>query len=159
MDGSVPLFLPQLASLYHAAAPLAEALIRVTVGLALVPHALRFSLGMFPNSGSRALSIAALQGGLERSGYRPTWFWAYAILVVEFVGGPMLALGLVTRPVAAVIFVFLINAMIEHWRFDGYFWNKLGLEYPMIWSAGVLFFVVNGGGVYSLDSWLIGREF
>ena len=159
MDGTIPLFLPQMAPLYHAAAPVAEALIRVVVGLALVPHALRFCFGMFPNSGSRALSIAALEVGLARSGYRPTWLWARAILVVEFAGGPMLAAGLLTRPVAAVIFIFLINAMIEHWRFDGYFWNKLGLEYPMIWSAAVLFFVIHGGGLYSLDSWLVGHEF
>ena len=159
MDGSTPLFLPQMAPLYQAAAPVAETLIRIVVGLALIPHALRFCFGMFPNSGSRALSIDILKVGLERSGYRPGRLWAYAIAVTELAGGPMLALGLLTRPAAAVIFVFLLNAVIEHWRFDGYFWNKLGLEYPMIWSAAVLFFVVHGGGIYSLDSWLVGHEF
>ena len=159
MDGSTPLFLPQMAPIYQAAAPAAEALIRVIVGLALIPHGLRFCFGLFPNTGSRALSIDILVVGLERSGYRPARFWAYAIAATQFIGGPMLALGLFTRPVALVILVFLVNAVIEHARFDGYFWNKLGLEYPMIWSAGVLFFVVNGGGAYSLDHWLVGRAF
>ncbi len=159
MDNAIPLIVPQMAPLYHALAPAAETLIRVVVALALIPHGLRICFGLFPNSGSRILSIELLVGGLERSGYRPARFWAMVVIATEFVGGPMLALGLLTRPVAAVIFVFLLNAAIEHARFDGYFWNKLGLEYPMIWSAAALFFVVHGGGPYSLDAWLVGREF
>jgi putative oxidoreductase len=159
MDIATPLFLPQLGPIYSALAPAALALVRAIVGLALVPHALRFCFGLFPQSGSRILSLALLTGALERSGYRPGRVWAIAIAVLELVGGPMLALGLFTRPVAFAIFIFLLNAVIEHARFDGYFWNKLGLEYAMIWAAAVLVFVVAGGGPYSLDSWLVGYEF
>ena len=79
--------------------------------------------------------------------------------VAFFQGSYWLALGLLTRPVAFAAFIFLVMGVIEHWRFDGYFWNKLGLEYPMIWSAAMLFFVIHGGGPYSLDSWIVGREF
>jgi putative oxidoreductase len=158
-EGSAPLIVPQLGSVYQALGPWAETLTRIVVGLALVPHGLRFSLGMFPNSGSRILSMELLTTQLTRSGYRPARFWAHAIAVVELVGGPMLALGLFTRPVALVVFLFLVNAVIEHARFAGYFWNKLGLEYCMVWSVAVLFFVVNGGGIYSLDHRLLGREF
>ena len=79
MDASTPLFLPQLAPIYQAVSPVAETLIRAIVGLALIPHALRFCFGLFPNSGSRALSIDILTAGLERSGYRPGRFWAFAI--------------------------------------------------------------------------------
>ena len=154
-----PLFLPQLGALYHALGPACETLIRAIVGLALVPHGLRLSFGLFPNTGSRILSLELLTGQLGRSGYRPAWFWARAIAVTELAGGPMLALGLFTRPVSLAVFLFLITAVIEHARFDGYFWNKLGVEYPMIWAAAVLFFVVHGGGPYSLDAWLVGREF
>jgi putative oxidoreductase len=159
MDGATPLFWPQLGPIYHAAAPLAETLARIVVSLALVPHGLRFVFGLFPNSGSRALSLAALSMGLEKHGYRPGWFWAVAIATLELAGGPLLALGLFTRPLALAAFLFLVVAAIEHWRFDGYFWNVTGLEYPMVWSAGMLFFVVHGGGPYSLDSWLLGHEF
>jgi len=159
MDGSIPLFLPQMGPVYHGLAPAVAALARVVVGLALVPHALRFCFGFFPDTGSRIVSFALLSGALERSGYRPGRLWAIAIAVTELTGGPMLALGLFTRPVAVVIFVFLVNAVIEHWRFDGYFWNKLGLEYPMIWAAAVLVFVGQGGGPFSLDAWLVGRAF
>ncbi len=158
MDAT-PLFLPPLGAVYDALGPAAETLIRVVVGLALVPHGLRFCLGLFPNTGSRILSLELLAAQLQRSGYRPAPFWARAIAVTELAGGPMLALGLFTRPVALAVFIFLITAVIEHARFDGYFWNKLGLEYPMIWSAAILFFVIHGGGPYSLDAWLVGHEF
>ena len=159
MNGATPLLWPQLGPLYQAATPIAETLIRVVVSLALVPHALRFTFGLFPNSGTRALSLAGLRAGLAAHGYRPAWFWAVAIASLELVGGPLLALGLFTRPLALAAFVFLVMAAIDHWRFDGYFWNVTGLEYPMVWSAGMLFFVVHGGGPYSLDSWLLGYEF
>ncbi|HUZ74465.1 MAG TPA: DoxX family protein [Stellaceae bacterium] len=159
MDGSTPLFLPQMGAVYQAVTPVAETLVRVVVGLALVPHALRFCFGLFPDSGSRILSFDILTAALERSGYRPGRVWALAIAATELAGGPLLALGLFTRPVALVIFIFHLNAMIEHWRFDGYFWNKLGLEYAMIWAAATLIFVVQGGGPYSLDAWLVGRQF
>lgn len=159
MDGATPLFWPALGPFYHATAPVAETLARVVVALALVPHGLRFAFGFFPNSGSRALSLGALRAMLDSHGYRPGWFWAPAIAALELAGGPLLAFGLFTRPLALAAFVFLVMAAFEHWRFDGYFWNTLGLEYPMVWSAGMLFFVVHGGGPYSLDSWLVGHEF
>ena len=53
------------------------------------------------------------------------------------------------------LFVFFLGAAYDHARFDGYFWNKLGLEYPMLWGAVALFFVFAGGGAISLDQlWL-----
>ena len=159
MDTATPLILPQLGGVYQALTPIAETLIRVVVGLALVPHGLRFTFGMFPNSGTRALTLGALGTMLDTHGYRPGRLWAVAIAALELVGGPLLALGLLTRPLALASFIFLVMGVIEHWRFDGYFWNKLGLEYPMIWAAAALFFVLHGGGPYSLDSWLIGHEF
>ena len=156
---STPLILPQLAAVYRALAPWADTLIRIVVGLALVPHGLRFSFGWFPNSGSRIMTLGGLGTMLDAKGYRPGRLWAIAIAVLELAGGPMLALGLFTRPVALAGFVFLVMGVIEHWRFDGYFWNKLGLEYPMIWSAAMLVFVIYGGGPVHSDSLLLRHEF
>jgi len=40
----------------------------------------------------------------------------------------------------------------------GYFWNTLGLEYTLMWTVAAFYFLVYGGGLYSLDHFLIGRE-
>jgi putative oxidoreductase len=151
------LFLPQLAPLYAALTPWAAALLRAAVGLALVPHALRFLFGWFPDSGARARSVAALAGALDRNGYRPGRLWAAAIILTEIVGGPLLALGLFTRPVCLPIVILLVLSVVAHWR-DGWFWNTLGIEYPLLWAACALYFLVNGGGAISLDR-MIGWEF
>jgi putative oxidoreductase len=151
-----PLFFPALGSIYQTMAPWTEALLRVAVGLALVPHGLRNTFGMFPNTGVRSHNLTQLAEQLDRDGYRPGRFWAPAISVTQLVGGPLLALGLFTRPVALVILVFLVVANCERWRVGKYFWNQLGLEYTLMWTVAAIYFLVNGGGTISLDH-LIGR--
>ena len=141
-----------MASLLQTLAPFAYALLRVAVGLALVPHGLRNTFGLFPNTGVAALNIAALAKQLDAGGYRPGKFWAPAISLTQLVGGPLLALGLFTRPVAAAVLVFLLVANVERWRVGGYFWNKLGLEYTLMWTIATFYVSVQGGGLYSLDT-------
>ncbi len=150
--------IPQLASLYQTLAPFAYALLRVAVGLALVPHGLRNTFGFFPNTGVRAHDHKALAAQLDRDGYRPGKFWAPAISATQLVGGPLLALGLFTRPVAALVLIFLLVADVERWRVGRYFWNQLGLEYTLMWTIAAFYILVQGGGLYSLDHWL-GRAF
>ena len=159
LDTSTPLFIPQVSSLYQSLAPWAEALLRAWVGLALVPHGLRNTFGMFPTTGVRSRNLAELARQLDDDGYRPGKIWAPAISVTQLVGGPMLALGLLTRPVAFVILVFLLVANIERWRVGKYFWNQLGLEYTLMWTLAAFFFLVHGGGPISLDRLLVGRQF
>lgn len=158
LDTSAPLIVPQLGDLYRSLAPWAEALLRVVVGLALVPHGLRNTFGMFPWTGVRSHSLAELAQQLDRDGYRPGKFWAPAISITQLVGGPMLALGLFTRPVAVPIVIFLIVSNYERWRVGGYFWNQTGLEYTLMWTVAALYFLVHGGGAIALDHLLIGRE-
>ncbi|HEX4411156.1 MAG TPA: DoxX family protein [Xanthobacteraceae bacterium] len=132
-------------------APFADALLRVAVGLALVPHGLRNTFGLFPNTGAQALNLGVLAKYLDESGYRPGWFWARAISLTQLVGGPLLALGLFTRPVATVVLIFLLVANVERWRIGKYFWNRLGLEYTLMWTIATFWVLIHGGGLYSLD--------
>jgi len=146
-----------VAALLQTFAPFADALLRVAVGLALVPHGLRNTFGFFPNTGVRALNLKALAAQLDHDGYRPGKLWAPAISVTQLVGGPLLALGLFTRPVAAVVLVFLLVTDVERWRVGRYFWNKLGMEYTLMWTVAAFFVLIHGGGRYSLDH-LIGWD-
>ena len=146
-----------MSSLYQTLSPLAYVLLRLAVGLALVPHGLRNTFGFFPNTGVRALNLKDLAVQLDDSGYRPGQFWAPAVSVTQLVGGPLLALGLFTRPVAAVVLIFLLVANVERWRVGKYFWNQLGLEYTLMWTIATFYVLIHGGGLYSLD-YVIGRD-
>jgi putative oxidoreductase len=149
---------PDLNPVYAALLPWAEALLRAWCGLALIPHGLRAFFGWFPNSGSRILNPTLLAKGIERTGFRPGRAWLPVIALVQFGAGPALALGLFTRPAALLVFVFFLGATYDHARFDGYFWNKLGMEYPALWGLVALFFAVAGGGALSLDHLWLGWE-
>src|SRR6201988_5574898 len=100
-DPSAPLLIPAPGGIYQALEPWAEALLRVWVGLALVPHGLRNTFGFFPNTGVRALNLTDLAKQLDETGYRPGKLWAPAISLIQLVGGALLALGLFPRPGAA----------------------------------------------------------
>ena len=157
-DTSTPLIFLALGPLYEALAPWAEALLRASVGLALVPHGLRNTFGMFPKSGVRSHSISELAAQLDHDGYRPGKLWAPLISMTQLVAGPLLALGLFTRAAAIPILLFLIVTNAERWRVGRYFWNQLGLEYTLMWTVAVFYFLIHGGGIISLDH-LIGRAF
>ncbi len=150
--------IPQLSALFQTLAPVAYALLRIAVGLALVPHGLRNTFGLFPNTGAIALNLTDFAASLDRSGHRPGWFWARAISIVQLVGGPLLAVGFLTRPIAVVVLLFLLVADVERWRVGKYFWNKLGLEYTLMWTIATFYVLVHGGGLYSVDR-LIGWAF
>jgi putative oxidoreductase len=140
-----------LSSLYQTLLPFADALLRVAVGLALVPHGLRNTFGFFPNTGVRALNLTALAKQLDENGYRPGKLWAPAISATQLIGGPLLALGLFTRPVAAVVLIFLLVTNVERWRVGRYFWNQLGMEYTLMWTTATFYVLISGPGRYSLD--------
>src|SRR5260221_6624949 len=157
-DPTTPLIMPGLANVYLALAPIAEALLRVIVGLALVPHGLRMTFGCFAGTGRQVDSRKSLAVQLDQSGYRPAWLWTPAISVTELMCGPLFALGLFTRTMAVPIFIFLTVSNVERWRVGGYFWNTFGLEYTLMWTVAAFYFVIHGGGLYSLDHFLIGWE-
>jgi putative oxidoreductase len=154
-----PLIVPALGSLYHALSPWVEALLRFVVGMALVPHGLRMCLGYFKGTGGPISSVQQVAAMFDRKGYKPGRLWAYGVVLTQFVAAPCLALGLFTRPMALPVFLLLVLSAYDHAKYDGYFWNKMGVEYPAMWAAGALYFLVHGGGMISLDHLLLGREF
>jgi putative oxidoreductase len=158
MADSTSLIMPAIGALYQALAPLSEALLRAVVGLALVPHGLRVTFGLFAGTGLKIRNLKMLANQLDETGYRPGRLWAPAISITELVCGPLLAVGLFAHVAAAPIFIFLAVSNVERWRVGGYFWNTLGLEYTLMWTVATFYFLVHGGGVWSLDQVLIGRE-
>src|ERR1700682_5615604 len=139
-----------------ALAPAVEALLRVMVGLALVPHGLRMTFGLFAHSGLKVRNLTQLSAQLDGDGYRPGRGWAPAISLTELVAGPLLALGLFTRLAAVPIVIFLAVSCWERWHKGGWFWNQQGVEYTLMWTVAAAYFLVHGGGVYSFDYLVFG---
>ena len=144
--------IPALAPLYRTLSPFSDVLIRATAGLLLVPHGAQKLFGWFGGHG-----LEGTAGWLESIGFAPGMVFALLIGSLEFFGGLMLALGLLTRPVAAAVFVFMVQAFFVHLP-AGYAWNEGGFEMPLFWGLVVLAVLIRGGGHYSVDR-LIGREF
>lgn len=143
---------PQFARISGQLSPLAEPLLRVTAGLLLVPHGAQKLFGWFGGYGLQATGqFFAAKLGLPAS---------FALLagVIEFAGGIALALGFLTRPVAALVAAVMAVAIVAVHLPAGFFWTGGGFEYPLLWGVVALVFVIRGGGSYSVDA-LIGREF
>jgi putative oxidoreductase len=115
------------------------------------------TFGLFANTGAPVTSLGKLAAMLDQRGWRPGRLWAPVISATELIGGPLLVLGLFTRLAAIPVVILLIFSIIEH-RKDGWFWNTLGMEYPIIWSAAAIYILVHGAGPISLDA-LIGWQF
>jgi uncharacterized membrane protein YphA (DoxX/SURF4 family) len=59
----------------------------------------------------------------------------------QLVAGPMLALGPIHSLAACPIVVFLVVSNYERWRVGGFFWNKMGLEFMLMWTVAALYFL------------------
>jgi putative oxidoreductase len=146
-----------LLGLAETMTPIIEALLRVMVGVALVPHGLRVTFGFFRGTGLPASNLKLLVAQLDRDGYRPGRVWAPAISATELIAGPLLALGLFTRIAAIPVVIFLGVSCWERWHKGGWFWNTQGLEYTLMWTIAAAYFLARGGGMFSLDYLLIGH--
>jgi putative oxidoreductase len=143
---------PQFARLSAALSPFAEPLLRAATGLLLVPHGAQKLFGWFGGYGLDATGqFFAAKLGLPAS-------FALIAGLIEFVGGLALALGFLTRPVAALVAAVMAVAVVKVHLPAGFFWTAGGYEYPLLWGVAALFFAVRGGGRLSVDA-RIGREF
>jgi putative oxidoreductase len=83
--------------------------------------------------------------------------WAYFIGGLEFLGGIMLAIGLLTRIVAAAFVIeMLVISFAVLWPV--WSWGRRGMEYALLMGIVALAILLRGGGRYSIDHY-IGREF
>jgi putative oxidoreductase len=144
---ATPAWLPGLG-------PLVDTLFRVVTGAALVPYVLRSSFGFFPNTGLPLGTVRSTADYMNRFGWKPGMLWAVVSTLNNLIVGPMLALGLFTRLSALLCGALLFLSACHHLRKDGYFANQNGFEHYGLWTLCCLYFVVHGGGPFSLDALL-----
>ena len=144
VDSSVDrnrLYVPGVAGLYERLAPLSYTLIRVTLGLLLIPHGYS---KLFLND---AVSTSR---NFVNFGWSNPIVWAYFIGALEFFGGILLAVGLFTRIVAATIFIEM-NVICFAVLWPNWSWGKRGMEYALFMGIVALAIFFRGGGRWSLD--------
>jgi len=144
-------YVPALGGIYGKLEPFALLILRVGIGLILMPHGAQKLFGWFGGMGFE--KFVALFNTL---GYRPGIFWLTAVALTEFVGGFLLIIGLFTRFAALALVIFMIVA-VHFTSGKGFFWTQGGLEYSLLILFVGIVFLIKGGGEYSLDRKL-GRE-
>jgi len=120
--------------------------LRLVLGLTLAAHGAQKLFGWFEGPG-----LAGFATNLEDLGVRPGRIWAVVSAVVEFGGGLLVALGLLT-PVAALFLVgdLLIAILTVHLTRG--FWNHNGgFEFPLVLIGGFIGISLIGPGSFSLD--------
>jgi putative oxidoreductase len=115
-------------------APALQAVLRIGTGLLFLQHGLQKMFGLL---GGKAVPVASLLGVAG---------------ILELVGGLLLVVGLFTRPVAAILALEMVAAMvIAHFPRGG--WPiQNGAELPMLYALIFAFFAASGAGPASADT-------
>jgi putative oxidoreductase len=124
-------------------AAFADPIVRITVGLFLMPHGAQKLFGGY--------GLTATGQYFETLGMQPGIVFATAAGLVEFFGGLALVLGVLTRPAALAVVVFMGVALSTHVP-NGFFWTEGGVEYPLMWGLMALAIFFRGPDRYSLDA-------
>jgi putative oxidoreductase len=159
--GAKPIF-PALSKLYVSVAPYSYAFIRICLGLIIAYHG---SPKLF-----EGIAPLLAKGTITRLGLEPPLAWAYLVGVVEFAGGIMLAIGLLTR-LAAFALVIEFSVIVFAVKFaNGFFAFSPkaiqpgfaglvpgGFEFEMFFGLVCLAILFRGGERLSVDR-AIGKE-
>ena len=121
---------------------LTYALMRMGAGLLFMEHGLQKLFGMFGGFGGNPGATAPLASQMGLAG------------ILELVGGGLVALGLLTRPVALLLAIEMIVAFVQVHLPRGGFPIENGGELALVYALVFLFLAGHGAGPVSL-----GRSF
>ena len=130
-------------------------IIRITVGLVILPHGLQKLIGAFGGGG-----IVMTIDSFEK------WFGlppivTFLVILAESFGALLLIFGLLTRFMAASIGLVMIGAIIFVVGKWGFFMNWYsqqrgeGFEFHLLVIGMVIMLIISGGGKWSLDQILL----
>ena len=129
----------------------APLILRLGLGLVILPHGLQKTFGWFGGSGF----TGSMQFFTETMGI--PWIFAFAAVLVESLGALLLLLGLGTRINALLIGFTMLVAMwmvhLQHGFFMNWYGNQSGegIEYFLLIFALAGALTLVGGGRLSLD--------
>lgn len=143
----LPSLLSRVAATGDSVAP---AVLRLTLGLMILPHGLQKTLGWFGGYGFNG-TMGFLTGTVGAP-----WIFAFLAILAESVGGLMLLAGLGTRVAALGVGATMLVAGWQH-RANGFFMNwggnqkGEGFEFHLLALGIVVALLILGGGRFSAD--------
>ena len=123
------------------------AVLHILVGLLFVGHGAQKLFGIFGGYG-----LEGSAGFFESLGLRPGRFHASAAGFNEFVGGALLALGLLVPVAAALIIATMVAASLTAHRGKGLWNHDQGSELPLVYGTIAFALTAIGAGQASLDA-------
>src|SRR3977135_4745086 len=120
--------------------------LRIGVGLTVAAHGGQKVFGWFGGSGIQG--FAGMRGQIR---FSPARWWAWAAALAEFVGGLLVAAGLLS-PIGSFAIIGSMAVVILAVHARNGFWNKDGgIEFPLLIVVVALALSVSGPGELSLD--------
>ncbi len=120
--------------------------VRVLLGALFIAHGYPKFHGALFGPG-----LARFAQGLQTIGFYPGFAWAWAVTLVEFVGGIFVFFGFATRIAAALIAIEMIIAGVRVNLPRGFYWTQGGFEVPLIFAVMALLLVLAGPSSPSVD--------
>ena len=124
-----------------------RSLLRIILAFVFTLHGFRHSFGFFHASGGRRTAVPMALDGL------PSLFGG-----LEIIGGLLLFLGLLTRPVAVILCAELLAAYFYSAVPRGIWPIRNGGNEVLFYFLAFLYFAAAGAGVWSLDQLLQNRR-
>lgn len=145
----------QLSSLFTSLVATSDSLagtvLRLTLGIMILPHGLQKTIGAFGGYGFKG-TMGYLTGTVGAP-----WIFALLAILAESVGGLMLIAGAGTRLAALGVGGVMLVAATQH-RANGFFMNWTGqqkgegFEFHLLALGIVVALLILGGGRFSVDS-------
>lgn len=125
---------------------LAPTILRIGIGLTLMPHGAQKLFGWFGGYG-----LSGTAQWMDSIGLSPGIVMATLAGSAEFFGGLALVIGLLTRPAAFVTaFTMLVAIFSVHFE-HGFFLSNNGYEYAFALFIASVSLAISGGGRLSID--------
>ena len=140
-----------MQTLFKTDQSFASLILRVALGLVILPHGAQKLLGWFGGNG-----FDGTMGFFTNVMHLP-WLVAFLVIIGESLGSLALIAGLFTRFTAASFVVIMLGAIATvHWP-QGFFMNWFGqqqgegFEYHLLVIGMSAALVLTGGGAWSVD--------
>jgi putative oxidoreductase len=141
------------SSLVATGESFAPTVLRLALGVMILPHGLQKTVGWFGGYGFNG-TMGYLTGTVGAP-----WIFAFLAILAESIGGLMLIAGFGTRVAALGVGGVMVVAAAQHWS-NGFFMNWTGaqkgegVEFHLLALGMVVALLILGGGKLSIDKLL-----